>query len=1196
MILKICEFELKNRLSRLSTYVYFLTFFGIAFLAFLAAGGAFKSVTVGFGTSRKALVNSPQILFSLISFISYFGILVISAIQSQTVYQDFHHKSYPLFYTTPITTRQYLSGRFLGGFLVLIFIFTSLGLGAWLASVSPFVERSFFGPQMLMAYIHPYFISVIPNIFFIGAIFFTTAALSRKIFPVYIGSVVLLIGYLIAIPFAEDLDNKIISAVLDPFGLFAVDQVTEYWTVVEQNTRLVPLEGALLVNRLVWVGIGILCLILAYFRFSFTEKARAGQPGVVHDVDHMAVTPREDKIEKTPFQQDFQPAAHLKIFGRLTRLEFRETLKNVYFIAILLCGVLFMFSQSWNLGQFYGTETYPVTYKTLDLIGGSFALFVIIIITIYAGELVWRERDHSMNQLFDVLPIPNWVTFTSKLLALLLVQVFLWLTVLVSCLLIQIFSGYFNFELGLYFKDLFGIKYIQFALISVLAVFIQVIVNNKFLGHFIMVLYYILSINMAVFGYDHNLYNFGGSPGTPYSDMNNFGHFIRPFIWFNVYWSVFAVMLALLSNLFWVRGVETHVKWRWHLARQRFSRSYRIAMAVCTAGFFILGGYIYYNTNILNTYETKKYQELEQVRYEQTYQKYKDYLQPRITDVVLEVDIFPAARDVFFRGRYKLLNKSTQEITTLIVNLVAELDIRTMSFNRPTQVQLSDKKLGFYIYELSEPLRSQETIELEFDLAYVTRGFKNSGSVRELVYNGTFINSGMLPSLGYQEQAEIADDRTRKKYGLPPKPRTPDINDQKARMNTYITTDADWVTFEATLSTSPDQIAIAPGYLQREWMENKRRYFHYKMDSKILNFFSFMSARYKLKKDSWHDVNIEIYYQPGHEYNLERMIKAIKKSLEYYSVQFSPYQHRQVRIIEFPRYSFFAQSFPNTIPYSESIGFIAKVDENDPDEIDYPFYVTAHEVAHQWWAHQVIGANVQGSTLMSEALAQYSALMVMEKEFGPHKMRKFLKFELDSYLRGRSSESKSELPLYLNENQPYIHYNKGSVVMYALKDYIGEETLNKALARYIEDKAFQEPPYTTSLEFLEYIKDATPDELLYVVEDMFETITLYDNRTIKASCVKLADDKYETKLTLKAKKIRADETGKESDVALNDWIDIGIFGDSDTVLYLQKHKIEKEDLELTIQVEAKPVKAGIDPYNKLIDRKSDDNSVDVKMS
>ena len=131
------------------------------------------------------------------------------------------------------------------------------------------------------------------------------------------------------------------------------------------------------------------------------------------------------------------------------------------------------------------------------------------------------------------------------------------------------------------------------------------------------------------------------------------------------------------------------------------------------------------------------------------------------------------------------------------------------------------------------------------------------------------------------------------------------------------------------------------------------------------------------------------------------------------------------------------------MPFSESIGFIA--DLRDPDDIDYVFYVTAHELGHQWWAHQVIGAFVQGVTMLDETFAQYSALMVQEKEYGPAQMHKFLKYELDRYLSGRGGEVVEELPLALNENQDYIHYRKGSVVMYALKDYLGEDVVDKVL-------------------------------------------------------------------------------------------------------------------------------------------------------
>jgi aminopeptidase N len=383
--------------------------------------------------------------------------------------------------------------------------------------------------------------------------------------------------------------------------------------------------------------------------------------------------------------------------------------------------------------------------------------------------------------------------------------------------------------------------------------------------------------------------------------------------------------------------------------------------------------------------------------------------------------------------------------------------------------------------------------------------------------------------------------------------------------------------------------------LQKEWTRDGRRYFHYAMDSPILNFYAFQSGRYAVKKDRWNDVAIEIYYQPGHEYNLDRMIAATKAGLDYFTANFGPYQHKQFRIIEFPRYQTFAQSFPNTIPYSEGIGFIARVRDDDKDDIDYPYYVTAHELAHQWWGHQVAAANVQGDTMLVETLAQYSALMVMKRTYGEDKMQRFLQYELDRYLIGRSTEQKKELPLARVENQPYIHYRKGSLVMYALQDYIGEDNLNRAIRAFRDEYAFKGPPYPNTTELLAKIRAVTPAELQYAIDDMFETITLYDNRAKKASAKALPDGRYEVTVDVIANKRKADPLGKESDTPLADRIDIGVLDADNKPLYLEKRKIDREENEFTVIVDRKPARAGIDPYNKLIDRRPKDNTVAVSV-
>jgi aminopeptidase N len=330
------------------------------------------------------------------------------------------------------------------------------------------------------------------------------------------------------------------------------------------------------------------------------------------------------------------------------------------------------------------------------------------------------------------------------------------------------------------------------------------------------------------------------------------------------------------------------------------------------------------------------------------------------------------------------------------------------------------------------------------------------------------------------------------------------------------------------------------------------------------------------------------------------MITATQKSLDYYTTQFTPYQYKQVRILEFPNYNSFAQSFANTIPFSESIGFIA--DLRDKEDIDYVFYVTAHEMAHQWWGHQIAAANVQGSTMLIESLAQYSALMVMEKEYGPHQMRRFLRYELDRYLSSRGSEAIEELPLFRVENQQYIHYRKGSLIFYRLRDEIGEAALNRALKRYLQDKGFQEAPFTTSAELLSYIRAEAPADKQALITDMFEKIVFYDNRVLDATAKKRPDGQWDVTMKLHLAKMEADGKGKETPRAYDEPVEIGVFARAkgakeadEKVLLLEKRVLSGANPVVTVTVKEQPFDVGVDPYNKMIDRVSRDNRKEVSI-
>jgi ABC-2 type transport system permease protein len=1217
MFLPILLFELKYRLKRPATWIYFAILFLMAFLLVTAAGGGFGTgVNVSIGGDGQAVkINAPFSVSITVAVLSVFGVIIASSLMGNPVYRDFEYRTHPLFYTTPISKIGYLGGRFLGSYLIAILVFSGIGFGAGLAGSMPWVETDrFLAHTPLGTYLWPYLTMVLPNLLFTGAIFFTMATLTRNILSTYIGSVLLLVVYLISTAYLEDLKNEYLVAALDAFGLSALNFTTRYLTAVEKNTQLVPLSSYILLNRALWLGLGLGLLAFCYARFRFSALASEKVSKKVRreaSTEALAETGTERPagLQLPRVTQVFSGAMSLRQWWSLTKLEFRGIVRSRYFVAIAGAGVILMLANSSQVGKTFDTTVYPVTAIMVESVTGSFFLFLLAIIIFYSGELVWRERQAGVAQIADAVPIPSWVPFLSKLAALGLVQVVLSAVIMVCGLLIQTFKGYFHYEIGLYLQALFLYQLPFLLLLCVLSMVTQVVVNNKYLGFAVMVLYYVANIFRSQIGMGHRLLGFGGSsnPG-PYSDMNGYGHFLPAFWWTKLLYVGVAVLLVLLGILLWVRGTDTNGRLR--EARRRWSPSSSVALVLGLLISLGAGGYIFYNTNVLNQYLSPKAGEKRQVAYEKQYRRLKDVAQPRITAVDLNTDIFPGTRAVRFRGQFMLVNKHTRALDTVIVNIPVEQHprVRALTLGRPGQatLALNDTTYGMRLYRLAQPLVPGDSLALGMDLFYQERGFPNSGSNTDIVYNGTFVSSGYLPGLGYREGAELSGDQDRKNYGLKPKPRMANVNDLKARQNTYISRDADWIRFRTTVSTEADQTAIAPGYLQKEWVQDGRRYFTYVMDRPMLNFYTFLSARYKEYKEQWVDsaghrsIPITIYYQPGHEYNLKRMAEGAKDALSYCSRNFSPYQHRQLRILEFPRYQSFAQSFANTVPFSEAIGFIAHVNDKDPEDLNMPYYVTAHEVGHQWWAHQVIGGNVQGSTLMSEAMAEYSALMVLRHHNGPTAMQRFLKFDMNRYLQGRAFESKKEVPLGLVENQQYIHYRKGSVVMYGLQDYLGEAKLNGALKQYVAAVAFQQPPYTNSPEFIGYLRRAAPDSLQPYLTDAFERITLFDNRVTVATSKKLPNGQYQVDFTVKSAKFYADSLGNQKPAdQSHDVLPVAIFPelgkDKKPVapLVLVKRRLRTGDNKLSFVVNKKPASVAVDPYHLIIDRQLDDNVKDL---
>jgi aminopeptidase N len=299
-------------------------------------------------------------------------------------------------------------------------------------------------------------------------------------------------------------------------------------------------------------------------------------------------------------------------------------------------------------------------------------------------------------------------------------------------------------------------------------------------------------------------------------------------------------------------------------------------------------------------------------------------------------------------------------------------------------------------------------------------------------------------------------------------------------------------------------------------------------------------------------------------------------------------------VIEIPRYnSVFGVALPTSMAFSED-AFHSNVREG---QIDQPFYGTAHETAHHWWGGMVQPAPVKGHSLLSESLANYSAMMVMEKTFGPDVALRVYHFQMDRYFRGRGEFSR-EASLVDVEDQSYLSYRKGAVALYTLRDQLGESAINTALRRYVEKFHHDGPPYATAVDMLDELRAVTPDSMKSLITDLFETITLWEVKADSATVERMADGKYQVSLYVDAKKMRSDSLGRQSEIPMNDLIEIGVFGESKDgalgePIYLERQRIHSGKQAIRVVVSREPKRAGIDPYDKTIDRERVDNIRDL---
>lgn len=1176
MLSKMLLFELKFHLKQISFIIASVVFFA---LGMIALSGSFGSEEVN--------RNSPYVITAIVSLLSLLGVFATTICCANVVLRDRNHQMEEIIFTTAISRFPYISVRFIGlvtaGFLLLVFAVLGIALR------SSFVDGSLVGLFQLRYFVYPLLVFGLPNVFFSTTLLFATAILTKNVRAIYAAGVLIYILYMLASIFGNSPflatsnfkinDGTILPFLIDPFGLASFYGETKSWSDSLRNQQLLPLAGTFLINRVIWFTLSLLILLVSYRFFHFR---------LLRERTSKLKTWKTMSLKETPVAQSFTlnsvdtaPSGwryHVRAFSSQFKIEAVSLFKHIPFMVMLLLWI-FIFGIELKDSLFngpFGMKFYPTTGMVMEQIR-SMKLSLILLI-FYAAEMVTREKSVNIQSLIYTTPIKNITLWTAKCSALFLLIVTLVTANIITGIVLQLTHHFYDIDwlayLSLYYYSAFPLF-----LYVILIVFVQRLMPNKYLGMMLNLLVVFVCLFSSRFGIYHYLWRYAAVPEMLYSFFNGFGHYTKAFNWYMLYWASFAALLGMLTIALWQN--EQHA-----IKLMPILRQLKQMLVPLTVGVFLLIGsgiYIFWQTNVQGNYQNPSQLLDFKMAYEKNYKKWNGLPQPIIEAVQTKVALFPEDGKYVVEGKYLLKNKSQQVIKRIWVSIDPSVKEFNVAVNARGTVQINSQFKQQWI-NLHTPLQPDDSLEMKFKLTVYRTGFMPFDSEHSLVENGSYIElEKFVPHFGYDASMEIEDPMLRKKMGLPTR-KIEKLSDSRYHR----------IAFETTISAPENQHVVTVGDLKKTWKLNGRSYFHYRAPSPIEFMFALSAANYKRKTVLHKGVAIKLFYLEKQQYNLQRMLAGVKDALDYGGKNFAPYTHRQLAVAEIPQYRGAATAYPGLVFIADKINFLG--DFSDQNAIDQSYIVTAHEVAHQWWANQMAPLRIAGAPTLTEALAKYTEIMVAEKKYGKMYLRKFFKDESQLYFVNKDRNGK-EQTLAQAVDQPYVYYQKGGLVLYAIKEMIGEQRLNSALVRLLKAHAYSNAKATTKDLIAELIKEVNLQEARFI-EDSFNRVMTYQLKLEMLNCQLIANGKYAS--TFKATTTASGADGRLGPISPMA-IDIAAFNEFESEwtknlkpIYYKKHQFNQSENTFTMITDQKPKAVAIDPLGYLLDNNLDDNVVEIR--
>ena len=1169
---------------------------------------SFEWFTVAGDSGERFKADSPFQLTFLALLAGLTAILFAGVFVVNGVLRDEAHKSTEVIHATPVTTPAMQGARLVGAVMATALATGAVLLGAFAGRFMPWTDTAALsdigaiGGTYWLGYLHALVFGIGVNALLLTSLFALIAGISRSRMAVYVGAVVVFLLYTVASSLTSEDIPRFVRAMADPLGGTALSLDTEFWSPSEQNRLLPPLSGWYGLNRLIYflVSVGMLVAAFALSKRGIVARRRGVLSKMFPSRADASTGPAPElrPVNTSP--------TGLQSFWTRVRYEYAQTVRSVPFLILGLVMVGLSGLVLWlTTSDFQAERSLPTNDIIAEAALGGALIPLLLILIFFSGDVIWRERAAGIHELVDSTRVGNLPVMAAKWVSMILVLATLLLAVMVMGMVMQTVLGDVPVELSTHLANA-ATPLPRLVILSVFVMFLQNFLPGRMVGMITAgAAVAAVVVVLPLLPFYHPLMNFGGISLGDFSEMAGFAS-LGSARWTAVYWGGLALVFAVLSMWLWRRGTETKLASRLGGLRERV-RPVGGVLAVLGLAAFVGGGIGIGQAYSAASYRTSAEREQLQADYELRFADAFAREFPKIRDVDVDVTFRPSQETASVSGSYRVENSTGAPLEELYVTF-DELDLKrdgaveiTVEGARlESDAQLEDFGMRRAVFATPVPEGAMFSVDFGIEIVEPTLA---DGSPVSL--NGTFINNSRLfPTLGLRD-SRLRNPDKRRKYGLPELPLKPEQTDRRAREYNFFEPTSDRVGFRASFCTEEGQIPVAPGDVVRESSENGMFCRDFQASEPITNFFAFTSGEYAVAEDTYRredgsEVELTIYHDPQHDYNVELMLDAMDVGLRVHEREFGRYPFGHLRIIEFP-YGGFAQSFPGTVPFSENIGFVRDPgDREDQTTTDFATYVTQHEIGHQWFGHKLLPADVRGFNILSETLSEHSARLAYQESYSPERARLLHeRRNIRGYLQMRAMDASKEPALQNAEGQSYLFYNKGAWAMWGLSGYLGDEAVNDAVREVLAEYGWKAAPYATSLDLVEALERQAGPDYAGLVRDYWQRITFWE---LDAKDVEVASGRVSFTLQLD-KRVASEEDGKEISVtemdgeALDEWVEVAFYGAEPADggwydwLAVERARVNAAEARLEFALPDGATHMALDPQRLLIEKDFADNVV-----